>query len=64
MAEVLELTSMEDYVDQLAGTLSGGWQRRLGLACALVHEPDVLFLDEPSLQILAQFCSRLQTIGT
>ncbi len=35
--EVLELTSMQDYVDQLAGTLSGGWQRRLGLACALVH---------------------------
>lgn len=47
-SEVLKLTSLEGKEDQLAGTLSGGWQRRLGLACSLIHEPDLLFLDEPT----------------
>ncbi|MCA9139476.1 MAG: ABC transporter ATP-binding protein/permease, partial [Planctomycetales bacterium] len=45
---VLELTGLSNRLPQLAQTLSGGWKQRLALACSLIHEPDVLFLDEPT----------------
>jgi ABC-2 type transport system ATP-binding protein len=46
--ELLELVDLTGAVDRRAGTYSGGMRRRLDLAMALVHQPRVLFLDEPT----------------
>lgn len=48
VTEVIERTGLTDRRRQLAGTLSGGWKQRLALACATIHDPPLLFLDEPT----------------
>ena len=48
-AELAQLFGLDEVMHRKAGKLSGGWQRRVSIAMALISEPKVLFLDEPTL---------------
>ena len=47
-ARLLGFSNLTPFKDRLAGALSGGMKQKLGLACSLIHTPEVLFLDEPT----------------
>jgi ABC-2 type transport system ATP-binding protein len=65
--EALAVVDLADRRDSLTGTLSGGQRRRLSLACAIVHRPPVLFLDEPTVGVdpllRVQFWSYFRTLA-
>jgi ABC-2 type transport system ATP-binding protein len=48
VSKILAFTELEDRADDRVGTFSGGMKKRISLACALVHEPRIIFLDEPT----------------
>ncbi len=49
ISELTQLLGLDSVIRKKAGKLSGGWQRRLSIAMALISEPEILFLDEPTL---------------
>ena len=69
--QLLELLGLQEYANQKTGTYSGGLRKRLDLAAGLLHQPDVLVLDEPTVGldiesrfILWDFLRQLREAGT
>ena len=57
--DVVEICRLEEYIDVIIGKLSKGFRQRVGIAQAIIHEPDVLIMDEPTVGI-----DPLQVAGT
>lgn len=69
--EVVKLLGLEPWIDQRTGTYSGGIRKRLDLAAGLLHEPDILVLDEPTVGldiesrvVMWEFLRQLKNAGT
>jgi len=65
--KVLEMIGLQDLQDRITRTLAVGWKQRLALGCAILHEPSILFLDEPTSGIdpisRRNFWSLIQQMG-
>ncbi|MBW4539504.1 MAG: ABC transporter ATP-binding protein [Myxacorys chilensis ATA2-1-KO14] len=71
IAETIDLLGLDEWADKRTGTYSGGLKKRLDLAAGLLHQPDVLVLDEPTVGLdiesrstVWNFLRRLREVGT
>ena len=68
IAELTLATGLDPFLDRPAGKLSGGMKQKLGLCCSLIHDPDLLILDEPTTGVdplsRRQFWTLIDTIRT